>query len=344
MEAMFETLSSDNLTSELSLVPYEQQFEEGFDDSYDSYELGFEGMSDETSSLEQSNVSSSSIPCSPLSTDAPATEQAQQEQQEQQPSQAVIFPAYAAICQRAAEVPPQETMPVIKREMPAEPVVRPAPSAIPRQPAAKRARTVSSAKAQSVPAEAAESKIPEPLNAEDLNNYLQTLSKGKSEDIELFRNMLRCHGSLTPEAEKRLKLLARQVKNRESAQLSRQRKREYVQTLKGVIDKMRTVDTALRNELNTAQFELTQNKTEVERWKNYAHDLQRLLAEHGVEVPTEPAAPLKPVMPPARVTQQFLFPDKIFEGPCGFGHMAPPKNTARRSRTRTEKPKKKVSE
>jgi len=41
MEAMFETLSSDNLTSDLTLVPSYEQFEDGgFDDSYESYELG----------------------------------------------------------------------------------------------------------------------------------------------------------------------------------------------------------------------------------------------------------------------------------------------------------------
>jgi len=140
-----------------------------------------------------------------------------------------------------------------------------------------------------------------------------------------------------------LKHLARQVKNRESAQLSRQRKREYVQTLKGVIDKMRSVDSTLRTDFTAVQNELTQYKTEAERWQNYAHELQMMLQKAGMQVPKEPESLVKPTTTVAtHAVPQVYFPETLFDGPCGFGHMTPPKSTTgkkRGRRSRAEKAK-----
>jgi len=333
MEAIFKTASSD------ALVPYCMEYDQ-FGDSYDlqddAYEPTYEGMSDELGSLEQS-YASSSIPNSPLS-DSPRqnTEQQQtvysyeagEQQQQPQPQQ-----------QQQEQVP---EVPV-KTESgdAAEAVIRPA-QAMARQPAAKRARTsANSTPAQPASLPLAESKFPDLLNTDNLNSYMQSLAKGKSEDIELFRNVLRCHGSLTPDAERQLKHLARQVKNRESAQLSRQRKREYVQTLKGVIDKMRSVDNTLRTDLSSVQTELKQCKTEAEKWQNYARELQKKLQEAGIQVPKEPDALVKTETMPSHTIPQVYFPETLFDGPCGFGHMTPPKTSGKKRgrRSRADKAK-----
>ena len=153
-----------------------------------------------------------------------------------------------------------------------------------------------------------------------LNSCVQELVKGKSEDVERFRNTLRCQGSLTPELEKQLKRVARQVKNRESAQLSRQRKREYVETLKDVIGRMSGAESALRTQLESAQAELVHSKTEAERWQAYAHQLQQLALEHGLAIPREPEIPQIMVPHDTRSSSaQALIPEHLFDGPCGFG-------------------------
>jgi len=169
------------------------------------------------------------------------------------------------------------------------------------------------------------------------NSYLQSLAKGTSEDIELYRNMLRCHGALTPELEKKLRHLSRQVKNRESAQISRKRKREYVELLRNALVKMRSVDGSLRSLLNSAQVEAAEKKSEAERWQTYAHDLQKLLKEHGIEPPKEPAVSLALTtvdpLPPFCESLDDVLPETLFDGPCGFGHMTPPKSHRNTSTT-----------
>jgi len=170
---------------------------------------------------------------------------------------------------------------------------------------------------------------------------LQALAKGRSEDIELYRNMLRCHGSLTPDVEKQLRHLSRQVKNRESAQISRKRKREYVEQLRNVIVKMQTVDNSLRADLTAAHTEAAQRKAEADRWQAYARDLQKLLKEHGLEVPAEPAAPSVSVSQSVHEPQEDFLTEALFDGPCGFGHMAPPKGLSNTTSSRRRKESKK---
>jgi len=313
---MFE---SDELgPSSMDFDEFNDTFYSPADDS-SPYDLPLEGQSDELSSLEQS-YPSSSIPNSPGSSESLANEGS---------SPRLAISSYVE-SQPVVQEPAESA--VIKLEK-CEPVVRPAPK-VTRQPAAKRGR---SANVQSQAL--IESKIPDMLNAENLDNYMQSLAKGKSEDIELFRNVLRCQGNLTPETEKQLKHLARQVKNRESAQLSRQRKREYVQTLKSVIDKMRGVDSTLRAELSTSQVEAAQYKAETERWQSYAQNLQRILAEHGIDVPEVPEASTKNVTVPCHPIPPFMFPETLFDGPCGFGHMTPSKKCNGKRRARSEKAK-----
>jgi len=339
MTELFQTLPPDNL--ELYSLATEQYDDDScypfIEDDSGDLDLLVEAQNDETSSLDQSFTSPSPVPNSPNSTESSTTEP----DQDSPACHTVIFPSYAASKQ-------EDKMPAIKVE-PVDSDVQPVVCITPTtttaadaaasaicQPAAKRAR---SAIAQQSVSTGVESKIPDLLNPENLSSYIQSLAKGKSEDIELFRNVLRCNGSLTPETEKQLKHIARQVKNRESAQLSRQRKREFVQTLKNVIDKMKTVDNTLRSDLNSAQNEAAQYKAETERWENYAYDLQKILQEHGIEVPKIPEAPTKLAVVPSHIIPQVVFPEVLFDGPCGFGHMSPAKCTSGKRRTRTKKVK-----
>jgi len=175
----------------------------------------------------------------------------------------------------------------------------------------------------------------------DMSNpasYLQTLAKGRSEDIDMFRNMLRCHGGLTPDIDKQLRHLSRQVKNRESAQISRKRKREYVELLRNALVKMHSVDTSLRTSLAASQTESAQKSTEADLWHSYARNLQRLLQEHGIEVPKEPVIPVVVPVQIKTEPEEDPLPEALFDGPCGFGHMSAPKPcpTKRRS-SRAEK-------
>jgi len=362
MEDMFENESFDSMST--YCLPYEQ---------FSDYE-SFDALSDELASPLEQSFPSSSIPNTPGSSEASATESlcaAELPQQITEP-QPVIFPAYAATQQQVQPASVAKTEPVVKTEpvdnaepaVKAEPVVRPAP-AMTHQPAAKRGRSAAAPKQQKQQKQQkqekqekqekqpekqekqekqsstfalSEAKLRDLLNTDNMDSYMQSLSKGNSEDIELFRNVLRCHGSLTPDAEKQLRHVARQVKNRESAQLSRQRKREYVKTLKSVIDKMRSVDETLRTDFNTVQTELAQCKTETEQWQNYAHNLQKLLMEHGIEVPKEPEFSGKPIDVQSYVVPQVSLPETLFSGPCGFGHMTTPKSNGNgKRRSRAEK-------
>jgi len=326
MTELFQTMSSENL--ELYSLDSDQYEEAGypFNDD-DSCDLLLEGQNDEIGSIEQSF---STVPDSPNCAQSSPSPSSTEPDQDSSNCQPVIFPSYAAT-QQTMNQSADEKMPAIKIEAPepvapTEPVVRPAPPTA-HQPPVKRARSTGVQHQQS--SVATETKLPDLINPENMNSYMQSLAKGKSEDIELFRNVLRCNGSLTPEAEKQLKHLARQVKNRESAQLSRQRKREFVQTLKSVIDKMRSVDNTLRTDLNNAQIEAAQYKAESERWQNYASDLQKLLQENGIQVPKIPD-PAKLAVVPSRPIPQITFPETLFDGPCGFGHMSPTKCSGKR--------------
>jgi len=172
-------------------------------------------------------------------------------------------------------------------------------------------------------------------NVVDLSNpasVLSSLAKGRSEDIELFRNSLKCQGILTTDLEKKLKHLSRQVKNRESAQTSRKRKREYVEQLRSAILKMHTVEDSLRTSLSTAQIEIAQKKAEAEKWQEYAHDLENILKLHGIVAPEEPVIPVGMDIPVKLEPVEDVFPEALFEGPCGFGHMSAPKGCSHKRR------------
>jgi len=193
MEAIFQTVSSDNL------VPYEyDQFADSvYEIPDDSYEPVYDAVSDDLASLEQS-FPSSSIPNSPGSSDSDSLQQNADQ----------VYVSYPVVSeqqqQQQQEVPvKQSKSPVIKREVceqpvvRAEPVIRPASQPV-RQPAAKRARASASAASAAQPASLplADTKFPDLLNSDNMNTYMQSLAKGKSEDIELFRNVLRCHALL----------------------------------------------------------------------------------------------------------------------------------------------------
>lgn len=238
----------------------------------------------------------------------------QQQQQQQQQQKVVPTPAAPVV-----QTPTQQQF-AVKRECPLNADV------MAQQPKAKRTCSgnfilnSSSSSSSSRTASPLVSPMTESSAASTtINSCVQELVKGKSEDVERFRNTLRCQGSLTPELEKQLKRVARQVKNRESAQLSRQRKREYVEALKDVIDRMSGAESALRSQLDSTQAELLHSKTEAERWQAYAHQLQQLALEHGLTVPREPEIPQVMIPQDHRANVQAIIPEHLFDGPCGFG-------------------------
>jgi len=243
----------------------------------------------------------------------------------------------AAVNQSYASQPEQPPSPAIKTEIKSE-----APeSPVYQSPPVKR--EPSDEEEEEVPQQS--DLFPDVNNMSDPSAYLDSLAKGKSEDIDIYRNMLKCHGALTPELEKKLRHLSRLVKNRESAQTSRKRKREYVELLRNAIVKMRGVDSSLRSVLNAAQAEAAEKKAEAERWQSYAHDLQKLLKEHGIEAPSEPSPSTLSVVPSSSSLPVLSFsesvddviPESLFDGPCGFGHMAPPKGATATTKTQRKK-------
>lgn len=319
----------------------------------DSLEQVGEQFGDELSVIDQSSPSE----CSPMMEQAagevagmyrpmPPAQQPQQQQQpqqsfvppqsQQQPAHQVFFPMNEAMRRNLQQqqqqqqrvvrtmaspvVPPQtpqlqQQQFAVKRECPVSADVM-----AQQQPKAKRTCSGTFSLSSSRTASPLVSPMTESSAASTtINSCVQELVKGKSEDVERFRNTLRCQGSLTPELEKQLKRVARQVKNRESAQLSRQRKREYVEALKDVIDRMSGAESALRTQLDSTQAELLHSKTEAERWQAYAHQLQQLALEHGLTVPREPEIPQVMVPQDTRSNVQAIIPEHLFDGPCGFG-------------------------
>ena len=328
----------------------------------DSLEQVGDQFCDQISLVEQSSPSESSPmmeqaagEVSGMYRPMPAQQQQQPQQQQQQPQQSyvpqqsqqpahqVFFPMNEAMRrnlqqqqqqqQRAVRaiatpiVQPQTPQPqpqqfAVKREYPMSADV------MAQQPKAKRTCSGTFSLSNSRTASPLVSPMPESSSAASttINSCVQELVKGKSEDVERFRNTLRCQGSLTPELEKQLKRVARQVKNRESAQLSRQRKREYVEALKDVIDRMSGAESALRSQLDSTQAELLHSKTEAERWQAYAHQLQQLALEHGLTVPREPEIPQVMIPQDTRSNVQAIIPEHLFDGPCGFGRRVTAKN------------------
>jgi len=128
-------------------------------------------------------------------------------------------------------------------------------SAEPKPTARKQQQTGKKRKAQSEP-------------VEELNP--QNLIQMSSIELEEMHQRLQTDGHLKVEDDKLLKKIIRQVKNRESAQASRIRRRDHMEYIEAKLKHEEIVSAS---------------------WRNYSEMLKGLLIQHGVEVPPEPEIP-----------------------------------------------------
>lgn len=104
---------------------------------------------------------------------------------------------------------------------------------------------------------------------------LQELQNRSSEDIMRMMTDLKAAEQITDDEYNQLRIVLRQVKNRESANRSRKRRNDH-----------------LLNTTSRVEYEKAKNA----KLLQYAHDLQALLRQHGIEYPPEPT--FEPFQPP----------------------------------------------
>lgn len=127
-----------------------------------------------------------------------------------------------------------------------------------------------------------------------------SLQRISSSEVQELIKRSSAQPNLTASDQKELKKLKRLVKNRESAQLSRQRKRDYVDKLEGTIKEIAMSQHLLRTE-NTALHQ-------------YIQQLQSQLQQANISYPPEPhpTAPF-PCPTPAELLQQALHANESAE-------------------------------
>lgn len=102
------------------------------------------------------------------------------------------------------------------------------------------------------------------LSSKKLDEYVQSLSR-----------------PLTPEEEKQLKRQRRLIKNRESAQLSRQKKKQYVEDLEKSVQSLTAETDTLRSQVT----QLSQKNKHLEEQVNL---LQNYIQQQGHQIPPSP--------------------------------------------------------
>jgi len=120
----------------------------------------------------------------------------------------------------------------------------------------------------------AQSEPTEELNPE----YLLQMN---SVELEEMHQRLQFEGRLKPEDDKLMKKVIRQVKNRESAQASRIRRRDHIEF----------IEAKLKHEELVA-----------DRWHAYADMLKGMLIKQGMQVPPEPEIPAFVPPPPSELS------------------------------------------
>jgi hypothetical protein len=100
----------------------------------------------------------------------------------------------------------------------------------------------------------------------------EELLKFTSEDLERFEKQITATRPLTPEEKKELKRQRRLIKNRESAQLSRRRKKERIDELEEAVTKLAHVHGRLDTQLKSLQHENTILKAEVAQLMSVIRD------------------------------------------------------------------------
>lgn len=112
--------------------------------------------------------------------------------------------------------------------------------------------------------------------SDELNpDYLLQMS---SVELENMYQKFRSEGRLKADDDKLFKRIIRQVKNRESAQSSRTRRRDYMEYIEAKLKHEESVNSYLRE---------------------YANQLKLLLVKNGVDVPPEPEIPIFVPPPPS---------------------------------------------
>jgi len=111
------------------------------------------------------------------------------------------------------------------------------------------------------------------------------LASKTSEEIDLMIKARSSAGTLNAEDVKRLKHIRRQVKNRESAQVSRNRHRDYVNLIEAELEYQRMVS---------------------QKFREYAESLKKRLVDNNLELPPEPIIP--PFVPPSPSDASVLEP------------------------------------
>eukprot|EP00727_Mastigamoeba_balamuthi_P006814 m51a1_g2753 putative basic-leucine zipper transcription factor (601) ;mRNA; f:964113-966325 len=120
-----------------------------------------------------------------------------------------------------------------------------------------------------------------------------TLLRMSSSEVQNYMHQLSEERTLTAPEERELKRLKRLVKNRESAQLSRQRKRDYV-------DKLEIAIRELSAEHHNTKYELSRSRAETEAMRENVRRLTRVIEEALAPMPVlaEPQYPEPTPMPP----------------------------------------------
>jgi len=113
-------------------------------------------------------------------------------------------------------------------------------------------------------------------NSEELNpEYLVQMN---SVELESMYHQLQMEGRLKSEDDKLFRKIIRQVKNRESAQISRTRRRDHMDFVEAKLKHQEMVTSYLRD---------------------YANQLKGLLVQNGLDVPPEPEIPVFVPPPPS---------------------------------------------
>eukprot|EP00727_Mastigamoeba_balamuthi_P009879 m51a1_g5513 putative basic-leucine zipper transcription factor (599) ;mRNA; r:391788-394181 len=255
--------------------------------------------------------------CDAAAPEEPAAAQSESDEHEQQqpplsPQQPLLSPGTASPISSAGSSPSlvgSSPLDPIKEEIKAEPVYMSPATAAAAQAAAEAARAAAAAMAPVSMLPIAATAAPEKKRRgkrkrEDDEDTADpaalrvrlprdTLLRMSSCEVQNYMHQLSESRTLTAPEERELKRLKRLVKNRESAQLSRQRKRDYV-------DKLEAAIRELSAENHNTKYELSRSRAETEALRENVRRLTRVIEEACAAMPelAETKYPEPTPMPP----------------------------------------------
>jgi len=184
----------------------------------------------------------------------------------------------------------------------------------------KRARSSSTHRMTSAPVSTTRASV---SVSEPTDKDIEELFHKSSAEVEEYARTLEEAGKLTPELDSKIRHVCRQVKNRESAQLSRMRKRQYVTALSSALEKERNeaASAKIAAESATAERDYERNVSQI--WRSYAESLRQALIENRGNAMDIPPMPEIPVFIPPKITKPTQTnQETFFSGPSGFGHLS----------------------